>query len=314
MGHAPLARRAVVVVGSSMVDLIAYMPRAPRAGETVPGDDFQVGTGGKGANQAVMAARLGARVVFAGRVGSDAYAGMTREALASEGIDLTHLLEVPGPSGLAPIWVEADGTNRIVVIPGANAALDPASARRAVEEPEDVGVVLAQLETPQDATAAAFAAARERGVTTVLNPAPWHSLDEQVLDLCDWLVPNEHEFAELARELGLDDDGASPAAVTAVAARLGKHLAVTRGERDVVVVEGGDLATVPVEVAPVVDTTGAGDAFVGAFAHALAEGLAPVAAARLASRCATASVGRPGTQSSFPTREEAARLVAGLTR
>lgn len=310
MGDTPRTDRAVVVVGSSMVDLIAYMPRAPRAGETVPGDDFQVGTGGKGANQAVMAARLGTRVVFAGRVGTDAYAPMTRAALAGEGIDLSHLEEVPGPSGLAPIWVEADGTNRIVVIPGANAALDAASARRAVEAFPDAGVVLAQLETPQEATAAAFAAARERGIVTVLNPAPWHPLEAAVLEHCDWLVPNEHEFAELARELGLAADGASDEAVRAAAEKLGKNLVVTRGERDVVLVERGELATVPVGAAEVVDTTGAGDAFVGAFVHGLASGMAPIAAADLASRCATASVTRPGTQSSFPTRDEAARLRA----
>lgn len=299
----------VVVIGSSMVDLIAYMPRAPHAGETVPGTDFRVGTGGKGANQAVMAARLGSAVVFAGRVGTDTYAQMTREALEREGIDTAHLATTEGPSGIAPIWVEADGANRIVVIPGANDAMSADDARGAIAAHPEAAVVLAQLETPQAATVAGFAQAHEQGATTVLNPAPWHPLSPELLELCDWVVPNEHEFAELAAALGLPDPEATPEGIARVAEHLGKNLVVTRGGRDVVVVEAGTVTLVEVEIVEALDTTGAGDAFVGAFCHGLASGLEPVRAARLAARCASASVLRPGTQSSFPTGDEINALL-----
>jgi ribokinase len=292
----------IVVVGSSMVDLIAYASRTPHAGETVQGDNFQTGAGGKGANQAVMAARLGSIVSFAGRVGTDSYAQLTRDSLGAEGIDLRHLGVADGPSGIASIWVDSDGSNSIIIIPGANSFFTPEDARNAVLASPDVAIVLAQLETPIESTVAAFTQAHAQGALTILNPAPWCELGPEILENCDWIIPNEHEFASLARQVGVDGDEALEESIGAVARLLGVSLVVTRGARDVVIARLGTLTTVAVERVDPVDTTGAGDAFVGAFAHGLANGMDAVAAAELASRCATASVLGRGTQSSYPTR------------
>lgn len=299
----------IVVVGSSMVDLITYIRRAPLAGETLTGSDFRIGAGGKGANQAVMAARLGSAVSFVGRVGSDAFAQLTFDALRAEAIDIEQLRSVPGPSGVASIWVEEDGANRIAIVAGANDTLDADSTRAAIAARSGTALVLAQLETPQEATIAAFAQAHEQGAVTVLNPAPWAPLERALIAESDWIVPNEHEFAELARSLGIEPGDAGEHAINGVAAELGTSVVVTRGDRDVVIAHGGESTVVPVESVAAVDTTGAGDAFVGAFAHGLAGGMEPVRAAEIAARCATASVLRHGTQTSFPTSDEIAALL-----
>src|SRR5690349_7295941 len=177
----------VAVVGSLNVDLVTYTKRVPSAGETVIGERFQMGFGGKGANQAVMAARLGARVAMVGALGDDVYASMTFDNLARQGVDATHVARVPGSSGVAPIWVEPDGTNRIIVVPGATDAVDPQAAARAIESMDHVDVVIGQLEIPQRVTLAAFRAARERGAITILNPAPAAPLDPELLDASHWL-------------------------------------------------------------------------------------------------------------------------------
>ena len=288
----------VVVVGSANVDLVAYVDRAPEAGETVLGSRFVVNMGGKGANQAVMAARLGADVAFVGCVGDDPYGREIRDALAGEGIDVDAVAVVPGSSGVAPIWVDRHGTNRIVVVPGANAALtaDRAAAAVTAAVTGDATVVVGQLEVPPEATAAAFAAARARGATTVLNPAPALPVGDELLSRCDWVIPNEPEFGRLTGSDPADDD-----AVAAYAARLPAGVVVTRGAAGAVVCAGPGAAPVRVAAPAVeaVDTTGAGDAFVGAFAVALARGDHPVTAATLACRCAALSVTHPGTQDSY---------------
>jgi ribokinase len=163
---------AVLVVGSMNMDLVAYVDRVPGPGETVVGRRFQSGFGGKGANQAVMARLLGADVAFIGALGDDPYGAMTIEHFLDLGIDVTRITRVSGPSGVAPIWVEADGTNRIVVVPGANDLVTPDNAARAVAGAGRIDVCVGQFEVPQAATAAAFAVARAAGATTILNPAP----------------------------------------------------------------------------------------------------------------------------------------------
>jgi len=285
----------VVVVGSANVDLVAYVDRAPEAGETVMGSRFVVAMGGKGANQAVMAARLGAGVAFVGCVGDDPYGREIRRHLAAQGIDVAAVATVAGSSGVAPIWVDRHGTNRIVVVPGANAALTADRAASAVHAVADAAVVVGQLEVPLAATAAAFEVARARGVTTILNPAPALPVGDELLELCDWVIPNETEFALLTGTDPADDD-----AVSRYATHLGAGVVVTRGEAGaLVVVPHSDPVRVPAPAVEAVDTTGAGDAFVGAFAVALARGDDPVAAATLACRCAATSVTTPGTQDSY---------------
>ncbi len=299
-------RPTIVVVGSMNVDLIAYTRRVPQAGETVMGERFAMGFGGKGANQAVMARRLGAEVVFVGALGHDVFAEMTVDNMAGHGIDTRFIARVPGSSGVAPIWVEPDGTNRIIVVAGANDHVDPSDAAEVVRKLRTADVVIGQLEVPQPATTGAFEAARERGVPTVLNPAPAAPLDPALLAVTDWLIPNEAEFAVLA---GADD---GEERFRRFAERTGTRLVVTLGREGALLVGEDGLERVPAVPVTPVDTTGAGDAFVGAFAYGLAAGLPELEAVRLGVALASDSVTKPGTQSSFASREEAAELLAGI--
>ena len=286
------------------VDQIAYTSRVPGAGETVMGDRFVMGFGGKGANQAVMARRLGARVEFVGALGEDVFADMTIDNMAGQGIDTRFIVRVAGSSGVAPIWVEPDGTNRIIVVAGANDRVEPAAAADAIRSLERVDAVVGQLEIPQAATTAAFATARARGAPTVLNPAPAAPLEAELLAATDWLIPNETEFAILAGADGGEDR------FRAFAERTQTRLVVTLGREGALLVrDGGDYERVAAAPVPAIDTTGAGDAFVGAFAYGLAAGLAEPEAVRLGVALASDSVTKPGTQSSFATAAEAAVLL-----
>jgi ribokinase len=304
-GLAGSAKVHVAVVGSCNIDLVAYAPRMPGPGETILGERFAMGFGGKGANQAVMAARLGASVSMIGALGDDPYAEMALRNFAEEGVGTAGIQRVEGSSGVAPIWVEPDGTNRIIVVPGANGLVLGTAAATAIRDLPEVDLVVAQLEIPQAATLAAFRAARDRGATTVLNPAPAAALDPDVLAATDWLIPNQHELEALPGRPTLDDESLEQAA------RLVRSgLIVTLGAAGAVVLFGGRVTRLPAQSVEVADTTGAGDAFVGAFAVGLAAGLDPIDAARLGIACATDSVQRPGTQASFPDQRRALELRA----
>ncbi len=295
----------VVVVGSCNIDLVAYAPRLPGPGETVLGERFATGFGGKGANQAVMAARLGVSVSMVGALGDDLYAEMTLRNFAEQGVDASGVQRVAGSSGVAPIWVEPDGTNRIIVVPGANGLVDGGAAAALVRAMATVEVVVGQLEIPQLATLEAFLAARERGAVTVLNPAPAATLEPELLAATDWLIPNDGELRALVGSSATDDQALSEAA------RLARSgLIVTLGAAGAAVATGGVVTRLSAANVPVLDTTGAGDAFVGAFVAGLALGFAPLDAARLGIACAGDSVGRPGTQASFPDRRRALELRA----
>jgi ribokinase len=309
-GHVPV----IAVVGSLNIDLIAYAQRMPGPGETLMGDDFQMGFGGKGANQAVMAGRLGAKVWMIGALGDDVYADMTFDNLAHQRVDATHVARVAGSSGVAPIWVERDGTNRIIVVAGANDKVDAGGAAEAVRSIGDAGVVIGQLEIPQRVTAEAFRAARDLGAVTILNPAPAAELDPDLLATAGWLIPNEHEFAILS---GTSLQGADPAtedrAFADYAGRAGRRLLVTLGARGAAVVStAGSVERVPAVPVTAIDTTGAGDAFVGGFAFGLAAGFDELRAARLGVACASDSVTRTGTQSSFASPERARELIESV--
>ena len=302
-------RPTVVVVGSTMIDLVAYASRIPGRGETLVGDRFQMGFGGKGANQAVMARLLGAEVVMVNCVGEDGYGDMTLENFADFGIDISNVFRAPGASGVAPIWVEPDGSNRIIIIPGANHRLTGEQAARSVRETPRASVVVGQLEIPQQTTAAAFAAAREGGATTVLNPAPAGRLSSDLLAMSDWLIPNEVEFEMLAGS-SADSDGA----LVDFSRRTACRLVVTLGEKGTAIVAGsGDrVVRLPAPRVDPVDTTGAGDAFVGAFVVGIGMGLREQDAVRLGNACAADSVTRSGTQSSFPRPDRAGRFLADI--
>lgn len=307
-------RPGIVVVGSTMIDLVAYADRLPNDGETVVGTHFRFGFGGKGANQAVMAARFGAAVAMVGAVGDDDYGTATIANFATEGVAADHIVRVPGSSGVAPIWVDAMGANRIIIVPGANLEVPAELAVDAVERLRPA-VVIGQFEIPQTVTAAGFAAARRVGAVTILNPAPAAPIDPGLLALTDWLVPNETEFALIAGEPLGGGPGIEADRITAFARRVGVSLAVTLGERGVALLpRDGTLTWVPAPAVTAVDTTGAGDAFVGAFAVGLALGRDPEAAARLGCAAASDSVTRPGTQRSYPDRDRATALLAAMAR
>lgn len=286
----------IVVVGSTNIDLIAYTQRVPEAGETVVGDRFQMGFGGKGANQAVMARLLGSDVRMISCLGDDVYGQMYLDNFAEFGVDASHVHVTDSSTGVAPIWVEPDGTNRIIIIPGANDLLTAQQAAGGVDAYPGAAVVIGQFEIPQSVTSSAFQAARSKATVTLLNPAPAAPISKELLAVTDWLIPNEIEFASIGGGDPFDD-----AALTHFANQTDCRLVVTLGEGGAALVgQDGAVRRVPSKLVDAVDTTGAGDAFVGAFAHGLAVGLDELVAVQLAMACASDSVTRPGTQTSFP--------------
>jgi ribokinase len=296
----------IVVVGSTMVDLIAYVSRLPAAGETMWADDFALGFGGKGANQAVVSALHGMRTSFVACVGDDVFGRETLANLQRHGVSVDCVPVVAGvTSGTATILVEPSGQNRIALGEGANRALDAATVHRAFDAfaaspGAPPGVVVAQLETPQAATASAFRRAHEWSATTILNPGPAAPLLPAVVDDCDWLVPNESELATL---LGRDPDhpvGELAGEAGELGVELDVDLVVTLGaDGALVVCRGAEAVRIRAPTVETVDSTGAGDAFVGAFAAHLARGADPVRAAERAVVYASDSVTRRGTQTSY---------------
>jgi ribokinase len=310
LGAAP---PTLLLVGSFMMDMIAYVDRVPEAGETVRSRSFSLGCGGKGANQAVMAALLGAQVSMVGCVGDDVFGQMTLDNFKRLGIDVVHVVTLAEMStGVAPIWVEDSGANRIIIVAGANDYLLERHVSAAFVGPDTPDVILCQLEIPQAAVRRAFELGKEHGSANVLNPAPIMDIDPRVLELSDWLIPNEHEFAAIAERVGADPDWDMHRQVMAVGRALKTNLVVTRGAYGASLYLPSTNAAVEDVRAPRVDaldTTGAGDAFVGAFSYALARGANPRAGVELGCRCAAASVTRLGTQVSFPRGDELATLV-----
>jgi ribokinase len=281
----------IAVVGSINLDVVVEVARHPAPGETVVGGDRRELPGGKGANQAVAAARLGATVGFVGRVGADDAGRHLRDGLAAESVDVAHLLVDPeAPTGMALIAVDRAGENTIVVSPGANARVGAADVEAARDVLAGAAVTLVQHEVPEDAVAAAIAGA---GGTVVLNPAPARPIVAAV----DLLVPNRGELEALAGR---------PGDPVELARGLGgvRAVVVTLGAEGAVVVEGDRAELIPAPRVEAVDTTGAGDAFCGALAQALDSGGDLVEAARWAARAAAASVTRLGAQGGMPHRED----------
>ncbi len=290
----------VCVVGAANLDLISYVPRLPQVGETLHGTRFQMGYGGKGANQAVMAAKLGAAVTMVCKLGRDVFGEGTLENFRSHGVDTTHVTFTDEAfSGVAPIAVDPEGRNAIIIVTGANDLLSVADLEHARGAIATAGVVVTQLEIPVELTVAALRIAREESVRTICNPAPAREqLPEELYRLSDVICPNEPE-TELLTGMPAGEEAARE-----LLARGAGAVVLTLGERGCLVVDGEGTTLLPVPQAQVVDTTGAGDAFVGSLSAFFAASRPLIEAADRANRIAALSVRCRGTQTSFPSRSE----------
>lgn len=305
----------VVVVGSINTDLVLTVPRHPRPGETLIGQSRNLSAGGKGANQAVAAARLGASTAMVGAVGDDAEARTALHELSAAGTDLRAVITVPGPTGLAVVTVSEDGENTIVVVPGANAAVTVPTVEGAAATIRAARVCVLQAEIPLPSVERAVAVAAEAGVRVVLNVAPACDLPMTTLRHADPVVVNEQELSLVLGWLEGDGAPAGPsdgpdaaARATVGAERLRAagvpSVVVTLGAAGVVGAERGGTWREPARRVTAQDTTGAGDAFVGALAAQLARGSTLREAARLATRVAAFSVQRSGAQPSYPWQDD----------
>ncbi|MFG3166675.1 ribokinase [Streptomyces sp. NPDC048200] len=295
----------LLVVGSANADLVVRVERRPAAGETVLGSDLVVHPGGKGANQAVAAARLGARTALLARVGDDGHGRLLLDAQRAAGVDTVGVLVGGAPTGVALITVDPSGDNSIVVSPGANGRLAPEDVRAAGSLFHASRVVSAQLEIPLETVVEVVRSLAEGG-RLVLNPSPPRPLPSEVLAACDPLIVNEHE----ARVIAGDDLGDSPEDwATALLALGPRSVVITLGAAGALVAErAGSRVRVPSARVAAVDTTGAGDAFTAALAWRLGRGESLPEAAGYAARVGAAAVTRAGAQESFPTAEEVAAL------
>ena len=301
--------RRIIVVGSANTDLVVRVPTLPRPGETVTGGTFFTARGGKGANQAVAAARAGAAVTLIASLGDDPFGDEILAALAAEGIAVHAVRRVPDtPSGVALILVDERGENSIAVAPGANALLTPEQVGPSVERLSPTAVLVAQLETPLDTVLAAAQAASRAGVRVILNPAPARDLPDELLQLVSVLTPNEAEAAGLAGMPIADHNALDEAATTLLRRGVGA-VAITLGAAGVYVATTTRREHIPGHRVEVRDTTGAGDVFNGALAVALAEEMPLGEAVRFANAAAAISVTRDGAQPAAPHRWEILGLL-----
>ena len=294
----------IVVVGSFNTDLTSYMQRMPRPGETVHGERFVTGAGGKGSNQAVAAARLGAEVTFIGRLGKDVFAELAYQIWDAEGVNREFVAQDEEvATGVAPIHVDNTGENSIVVVLGANLRIQPGDIDAAREKIAAADILIAQLEINLDMVAYALETAKAQGVTTILNPAPAAALPAATLALADYLTPNETELEALG------GSGDIVGAARKLLTRDDQVAVVTLGAAGAQIVSGAHTVAVPGFAVDVVDTTGAGDAFNAGLAVALAEGRALDEATRFANATAALCVTKAGTARSTPYRKEVDALL-----
>lgn len=295
----------ITVVGSLNMDLIIRVPRFPMPGEAIHGEDLQTACGGKGANQAYAVARMGRPACMIGCVGVDGFGEAMLENLRAVGVDTQGVIRRAGSaSGTAMILVhDTTGQNEIIVASGANRTLTAADVRAAADRLAKSDAVIAQLETSLPATEAAMAIARQAGRLSVLNPAPFTPLDDALLQLCDYLIPNENEASRLAGVEVRDPESAA-AAAQALRARGVRNVLVTLGENGVWVDAEAWRGHVPAFPVAAVDTVAAGDTFIGAFVTRLVESAAVYEAAQFGCAAAAIAVTRPGAQPSIPSREE----------
>jgi ribokinase len=307
-----MSHKWVTVMGSFVADLAFRTERLPRWGETMLGSEFRIGPGGKGSNQAVAAARLGGKVSFISKLGRDTLGDLARSTYVQEDIDTQYLFATDeyATGGATIIVDQQTGENAIIVVPGACFQLTCAEVDQARALIAESSIFMTQLELPIPVVMHGLELARSLGVTTILNPAPALALPESIYSFCDYLTPNESEAAILVDQPVTDLAGAERAA-EALLARGVRNVVITLGAQGAFVKNSRISRHVPaIEAGPVVETTGAGDAFNGGFAIGLSESMDIVAAARFACAVAGISVTRPGTAPSMPKRSEVEALLA----
>ena len=304
MTSAATSSTPLLVVGSLNMDLVMRVPRIPEAGETLTGYGFDVLPGGKGANQAVACARLGSSVEFVGRIGKDAFGNTLRDAMQADGIATEHLTVDPAAAtGVAMILVDDAAQNRITLAPGANATLSPACLDAAQVTIDHAALMVLQLEVPLAVVADAAQRAKRAGCPVLLNPAPAQALPDSLWPLIDYLVPNESEASLLTGVPVCDPESAAQAA-RLLLARGVRHVLITLGSQGVVAATPEQIRHLPATPVEAVDTTAAGDTFIGGFAAGLLEGLSLEQAVRLGQAAAALCVTRPGAQPAIPYRAE----------
>jgi ribokinase len=301
----------IVVVGSLNADFVINVSRFPVQGETITGQAFRVFPGGKGANQAYAAARLGGHVSMVGQVGNDAHAAWLKQNLASAGVDVSHVRQDQSvSSGIATITIDDHGQNQIIVVPGANGTFGPQELEQSRPLIAAARLVLLQLEVPLETVQAAASCARESGALVILDPAPARDIPDSLLACADYITPNETELAIMTNtppEL-LTRDRAENLA-RQLAERGGGKVIVKMGAQGALLISNGDAHFWPAVPVKAVDSTAAGDAFNAAFAWGLGDGLTEQEAGAFASAAAACSVTRPGAQPSMPARSDVESLL-----
>ncbi len=305
------AQEGVAILGIFVADLAFRAGRLPKIGETIAGSGFQMGPGGKGSNQAVAAARVGAKVTFISKIGRDAFGDIALKTWKEEGIQARAALSDTEPTGGAFIFVNHDtGENAIIVYPGAAGTISVADVDAAGDSIRNARVFVTQLEQPIGAAQRGLEIARAAGVTTVFNPAPAEPIPDAIYPLCDYIVPNETEAATLTG-LSVDTLADARRVGDALLAKGARNALITLGARGALLHNARSSIEIPAfSAGPVMETTGAGDAFVGGFAAAIARGTDPVEAARFGCAVAGISVTRAGTAPSMPRLAEVEALLA----
>jgi ribokinase len=295
-------RPRIAVIGSANIDLTTFTSRFPKPGETIFGDKFDLGFGGKGANQAVAARLCGAEVFMVARVGEDLFGPATIENFRKQGIDPTYVKQVPGwSSGVAPIFVEPNGQNRIFVVKGANDALKPADVDAAAEMLKTVDCMVLQFEIPIETVYYAIGFARKHGIRSILNPAPAQPVEMNALEGLDYFVPNESEAETITGAQVKSVEDARACAATLLSGGI-RRVIITLGANGSLLTSPDGGQHVPPFAVNSIDSTGAGDAFIGSFAVFLGEGISEGEAVRRANLYAALSTTGVGTQKSFYDR------------
>lgn len=298
----------ILVIGSINADLVVQTPRFPQPGETISGDDLKIIPGGKGANQAVAAARQGVSVRMVGRVGNDSFGPELIDNLKQNDVDTSHIqIDSQAATGTAIIVVNSDGQNSIVLSPGSNGKVSSADVNSVAFS--DHKLVLLQLEIPFETVLYATQRGKESGLRVLLNPAPARSLPDELISLPDFLVPNETELSLLTGQAVTDITSAESAARTLLT-RGAQNVIVTLGENGALIVTSKQAIHVDTYKVNVVDTTAAGDAFIGGFASALLQNKSLEESVRYACACGALATTRFGAQPSLPTKEEVERIMS----